>query len=65
MVTPEERLRQDRARWRQACGLEEPTLGWLFPDTPKAPSPDDGRVPRAVPLEEWAAQQWPPEPLEE
>lgn len=58
MQTPEEtreRARQGLARLRAARGAYAPTLGWLFGDTPGAPSPDDGTMAVApVLLAEWA-----------
>lgn len=57
---------REQEAWRQAHDWDVPTLGRLFTDTPGVPSPDDdGRVPGAVSLEEWAAQDWPLPPLDD
>ena len=50
--------RPQLAALRTARGVDAPTLGWLFGDTPGVPSPDDGAMAAAaalaLALEEWA-----------
>ncbi len=48
--------RRQLAGLRVARRVDAPTLGWLFPDTAGAPSPDDGVMAVApVGVDAWAA----------
>ena len=71
---PVDEVRLLLARERERRGLEAPTLGRFFPDTPGVFSPDDEGAPlywgtgrprylTLVPLEEWAEQGTPAQAL--